>query len=52
MFFDMIRALDNERERADRLDRMLEDSRRERDADWERLHQNMDSLKEQLDVRH
>ena len=39
-----------EKARADRFEGMLEDSRAERDAECERLQQNIDSLKEQLDV--
>lgn len=42
--------MENEKARADRFEVMLEDSRRERDAECERLQQNIDSQKEQLDV--
>lgn len=47
---DMSRALDIEKKEADRLGTMLEDSRRERDAEVSRMQQNIDSLREQLEV--
>ena len=43
--------MDLEKQRADRLEGVLEESRKDRDAECERLRQNMDSVKEQLDVR-
>lgn len=43
-------TVETEKLRAERLEEMLEDSRRERDAECERLQQNIDSQKEQLDV--
>lgn len=48
--FVFFRAVEMEKARADRFEGMLEDSRSERDAECERLTQNIDSLKEQLDV--
>lgn len=45
-----VRAVETEKNRADRFECMLEDSRKERDAECERLQQNIDSQKEQLDV--
>ncbi|CAN0353765.1 unnamed protein product, partial [Ectocarpus sp. 12 AP-2014] len=44
-------AVETEKARADRFEEMLEDSRRERDAECERLQHNIDSQKEQLDVK-
>ena len=43
--------MDTEKERADHLEVLLEGSREDRDAECERLQRNIDSLKEQLDVR-
>lgn len=45
-----VSAVDTEKARGDRFEHMLEDSRRERDAECERLQKNIDSLQEQLDV--
>lgn len=47
----LFRAVETEKNRADRFECMLDDSRKERDAECERLQQNIDSQKEQLDVR-
>ncbi|CAM9843084.1 unnamed protein product, partial [Hapterophycus canaliculatus] len=44
-------ALEKEKSKADRHEEMLEDSRKERDAECERLQKNIDSLQEQLDVK-
>lgn len=44
--------MEAEKQRADRFEEMLEDSRRDRDAECERLQKNIDSQKEQLDVGH
>lgn len=44
------RTVEAEKQKADRFEVMLEDSRKERDAECERLQQNIDSQKEQLDV--
>lgn len=44
--------METEKQRADRFEAMLDDSRKERDSECERLQQNIDSQKEQLDVSH